>query len=291
MEQQFIIEKATEEEVKTFYKKVKEYNSEKVSLLKDQRVERICKVIKDSEGNVIAGAIGNIFHNLKAVELDILWVKAEYRRYRYGTMLIQAVEKEAFEKGITLMYLGTLGFQARGFYEKKGYELYAVLKECALNNSSYFLRKKLNASNVELKTNDIVENGTADDRSFIDDNIVAFNEEQLPHTNQRPFYDIDKVIKDSEGNVIAGIATTVFQWNDLCIHGMWASEEYVEQDLKGKLLTEIEKELKDFGGNVIWLETYSSETKNIYVKNGYELYGVLEDYSVECKAYYLKKVI
>lgn len=291
MEQQFIIEIAKEEEMKFLYKKIKEYNSEKISLLKDQKVERTCKVIKDSEGTVIAGAISNIFHNLKAAELDILWVKEEYRRHRYGTMLIKAVEKEVFEKGGSLMYLGTLGFQAKDFYEKKGYGVFAVLEECALNNKCYFMRKKLNSCNVELKTNEIVEEGTANDARFIDDNIVAFNEQQLPHTNKQPFYDIDKVIKDSEGNVIAGITTTVFQWNELHIHGMWTNEEFSGENLQSKLINNIEKELKDYGGHVIWLETYLSEAKDLYVKNGYEVYGELDDYSVNCKAYYLKKII
>jgi len=291
MEQQFIIEKATEEEVKTFYKKVKEHNSEKVSLLKEQKVERICKVIKDSEGQVIAGANAIIFYNLKAVELDILWVKEEYRRSRYGTMLIQAVEKEAFEKGVTLMYLGTLGFQARGFYEKKGYELYAILKECALNNSSYFLRKKLGSSIDEYTISDLIENGTVNDAEFIDDSIVVFNRQQLLPTNKAFFYDINRVIKDSKGNIIAGIAATVFQWNDLHIHGLWASKEYLQENIKDKLINHIEKELKDYGGHLIWLETYDSEAKDMYVKNGYEVFGVLEDYSVDCRAYYLKKII
>jgi GNAT superfamily N-acetyltransferase len=291
MENQFIIQTATAEEGEVFYKKIKEYNSEKVSLLKDQKVERICKVIKDSQGKVIAGTVSFIYHNLKSLYVDLLWVKEEYRKFRYGTMILENIEKEALEKGAYFAHLDTLGFQAKDFYVKKGYEVFAVLDECALNNKMYYMKKNLSNVNMDFKTNVVIENGTDEELGLIDDGIVGYNAQQVPFTNEQAFYDIDKVIKDSEGNIIAGIATTIMTWQDLCIHGMWASEDYLDENLKGKLLNEVEMEVKERGGNVLIHKTFDGETKDVYVKNGYEVYGILEDYLVDCKAYYLKKVI
>ena len=95
MKNQFIIQTATAEEGEVYYKKIKEYNSEKVLLLKDQKVERVCKVIKDSQGKVIAGTVSFIYHNLKSLYVDLLWVKEEYRKFSYGTRILENIEKEA----------------------------------------------------------------------------------------------------------------------------------------------------------------------------------------------------
>ncbi|MBU3177248.1 hypothetical protein KPL47_12995 [Clostridium estertheticum] len=56
-------------------------------------------------------------------------------------MLLENVEKESFEKGINFVHLDTLGFQAKDFYIKKGYVVFAVLDECARNNKMYCMKK------------------------------------------------------------------------------------------------------------------------------------------------------
>jgi hypothetical protein len=41
--------------------------------------------------------------------------------------------------------LSTFGFQARPFYEKMGYEVFATLEDCPVGHCEYFLRKQLAA--------------------------------------------------------------------------------------------------------------------------------------------------
>lgn len=290
MKNDFIIQPATAEEVAFVSSKIKEYNAKNVPLMKEQVVEKICKVIKDSEGNVIAGLVGSIHHNFKSLEIDLLWVKEEFRKCSYGSMLLENVEKEAFEKGVNFVHLGTLGFQAKDFYVKKGYEIFAILDECAQNNKVYYVKKRLNNTVVSLKMNCVIENGTNDEIHYVDDNIIRFNSQQVPFTNELAFDDIDKIIKDSQGNIIAGISTILLPWTDLAINGVWASEGRIEEELKVKLLNAIEKELKERGGHVAMHETFDVKTRDFYIKNGYEVYGILDDYPEECKAYYMKKI-
>ena len=64
-----------------------------------------------------------------------------FRKCSYGTKLLENVEKEAFEKGANFVHLGTLGFQAKDFYVKKGYEVFATLDECVQNNKVYHMKK------------------------------------------------------------------------------------------------------------------------------------------------------
>jgi hypothetical protein len=39
--------------------------------------------------------------------------------------------------------LSTFSFQARPFYEKLGYEVFATLEDCPVGHCEYFLRKQL----------------------------------------------------------------------------------------------------------------------------------------------------
>jgi len=290
MDKSLIIQLATAKEVTFIYNKIKEYNAENVPLKKEQVVEDIFRIIKDSDGNVIAGITGYIYQNFKSLYINLLWVKEEFRKCSYGTMLLENVEKEAFEKGINFVHLGTLGFQARDFYVKKGYDVFAVLDECVLNNKMYCMKKRLDNRAVSLKMNCVIENGTNEEAGHISDEIVEFNSQQIQFTNEPAFDDIEKVIKDSDGNVIAGVVATLLPWTDLEINGIWANEDCIEEELKVKLLNELEKELKQRGGHVAMHETFDIKTKDFYIKNGYEVYGILDEYPEECKCYYMKKI-
>jgi N-acetylglutamate synthase-like GNAT family acetyltransferase len=290
MEKNLIVQSATAEEDAFISKKMKEYNEKNVPLNKEQVVERICRVMKDSEGNIIAGIVCFINLNFKSLYIDVLWVKEEFRKCSYGTMLLENVEKESFEKGIKFAHLGTLGFQAKDFYVKNGYQVFAVLDECALNNKMYCMKKILNNRSASLKSNCIIENGTYDESWYVSDSIVEFNSQQVPFTNKPIFDDTGKVIKDSQGNVIAGIFSTILFWTDLAINNIWASEDCIEEDLKVRLLNEVEKELKERGGHVAMHETFDIKTKDFYVRNGYEIYGILDEYPGQCKCYYMKKI-
>ena len=290
MEKSLIIQSATLEEKVYIYKKIREYNAKNIPLKKEQRVEEIFRVIKDSKGNVIAGITGYIYHNFKCVYINLLWVKEEFRKRSYGTMLLEDIEKEAFEKGVNFVHLGTLGFQAKDFYIKKGYDIFAVLDECVLNNKMYYMKKKINNRSASFKINYVIENGTNEEANYIGDRIVEFNSWQVPFTNELAFEDIEKVIKDSEGNVIGGIATTLLPWSDLEINGLWVSEDCADREAKVKLLNSVEKELKERGGHVSMLETFDIKAKDFYIENGYEVYGILEEYPDQCKCYYMKKI-
>jgi GNAT superfamily N-acetyltransferase len=51
-----------------------------------------------------------------------LYLAADLRRQRLGTLLMQAVEREALARGCRQILLETYSFQAPGFYRKLGFE-------------------------------------------------------------------------------------------------------------------------------------------------------------------------
>jgi ribosomal protein S18 acetylase RimI-like enzyme len=72
-----------------------------------------------------------------------LWVQKDLRGQGYGTKLLQAAEHEARTRGCHQVILDSYDFQAPGFYQKLGYEVFAVLEDHPRNHRNYYLRKQL----------------------------------------------------------------------------------------------------------------------------------------------------
>jgi GNAT superfamily N-acetyltransferase len=97
-------------------------------------------VARNSDAKVIGGVIGDAFGGWLHVEL--LWVEKSVRGRGLGTKLMQMAESRADELGCTSSYLNTYSFEARGFYEGLGYEVFATLEGYPRGHSKHFLRKK-----------------------------------------------------------------------------------------------------------------------------------------------------
>ena len=98
---------------------INQYNLDRVAALSDiwTPLEYIAKNENDEEvGGILAG-IG--YWN--GLEINILWVKDEYRKKGIGTHILKYVEDVAKAKGATVAMLDTFDFQAEGFYLKNGY--------------------------------------------------------------------------------------------------------------------------------------------------------------------------
>jgi GNAT superfamily N-acetyltransferase len=72
-----------------------------------------------------------------------LWVRKALRGQGYGTRLFYAAEQEARTRGCHQVILDSYSFQAPGFYQKHGYEVFAVLEDHPRHHRNYYLRKRL----------------------------------------------------------------------------------------------------------------------------------------------------
>lgn len=92
-------------------------------------------------GKLIGGAIGYIEYNWYF--LDLLYIEENYRGQNIGTKLIKAIEEFAIKENLTGVRMETWNFQARGFYEKNGYKVFAQIENCPPGTIDYFLKKEL----------------------------------------------------------------------------------------------------------------------------------------------------
>ncbi len=97
--------------------------------------------LRTAEGAVVGGIDGLVFGGWVYVKL--LWVDAALRGNGHGTRLLRRMEEEAARLGCRNAHLDTYSFEARPFYEKNGYELFATLDDFPPGQKKHFLRKRL----------------------------------------------------------------------------------------------------------------------------------------------------
>jgi GNAT superfamily N-acetyltransferase len=95
----------------------------------------------DTEGRIAGGLIGRVFCGWLFVES--LWVDEPLRGKGVGKKLLELAETQAVQMGCQYAHLETFTFEARPFYEKLDYEVFAVLEDYPPGQTKYFLKKKL----------------------------------------------------------------------------------------------------------------------------------------------------
>ena len=97
-------------------------------------------LVHDPEtGKPVGGLFGRSYLGLLTIERFHL--PEAMRRHRIGSRVLAMAEEEGRRRGCTRVSLNTLEIQARGFYEKQGYEAAATL-DCAPPGVTRFLMTK-----------------------------------------------------------------------------------------------------------------------------------------------------
>jgi GNAT superfamily N-acetyltransferase len=97
--------------------------------------------VKSPMGERLAGLYGWTWGG--SCYIQDLWVQKALRGQGYGTRLLHAAEQEARTRGCHQVILDSYSFQAPGFYQKHGYEVFAVLEDHPRHHRNYYLRKRL----------------------------------------------------------------------------------------------------------------------------------------------------
>jgi GNAT superfamily N-acetyltransferase len=96
---------------------------------------------KDENGKVLGGIRAIGFWNYCILEL--LWLSVETRGKGLGNKLMDAAENFAKEKGYQYIRAETLSFQAKPFYEKRGYKVFGELPDYPKGHTTYCLVREL----------------------------------------------------------------------------------------------------------------------------------------------------
>jgi len=107
----------------------------------NDNAKRLCYVVKNPNGEILAGAIGVVYWDW--LSLDLMWVREDCRGQGLGGRLLDQIEAEARRKGARHAHLDTFSFQAPGFYEKHGYAVFGQLAEFPAGFQRFYMTKDL----------------------------------------------------------------------------------------------------------------------------------------------------
>lgn len=96
-------------------------------------------------GETIGGLLGKIVYGWAII--DDLFVPEHWRRQSLGSLLLRKAEDIARAHECVGFWLNTFEFQARGFYEKNGFEIFGELDHFPPGSKCYFMRKHFDAAN------------------------------------------------------------------------------------------------------------------------------------------------
>jgi GNAT superfamily N-acetyltransferase len=129
---------------------------------------------------------------------------------------------------------------------------------------------------------------TKEEQEYLDNQLGDYNLEQVPTTQQPLVVPLNYCLKDN-GKIIAGINADMYMWHILYIAILFVDKDYRKQNLGSFLIDKVETEAKKLGAKLAHTDTFEFQARGFYLKQGYEVFGILEDCPQGYKRYYLKK--
>lgn len=105
------------------------------------RYEEINLYLKDENGIVRGGILAEVCWNW--LEIHTFMIDEDIRKTGFGTKLLEEIETIALDKECDFIKVDTLSFQALGFYEKNGYQVYGSIDNVGRDFEHYYLKKDL----------------------------------------------------------------------------------------------------------------------------------------------------
>ena len=132
---------------------------------------------------------------------------------------------------------------------------------------------------------DVTAVPSGDDIEFIERELVAFNVECSRPYDLMP---LGVFVRNADGATLGG-ATGHTNWSWLTIDGFWLPEALRRGGWGGRILAAAEEEARRRGCNRSRLYTYSFQAQGFYEKQGYTVFGVLDDYPPGHRQVWLRK--
>ncbi|MFJ7406179.1 MULTISPECIES: GNAT family N-acetyltransferase [unclassified Lysinibacillus] len=123
---------------------LREFNNDHSAYHKEIRKEGAVQplnVIVSNDGQWIGGLTAEVYWDW--LEINKFWFSKEYRRQGLGEKLLLQAEATAIKMGAKKALLTTYDFQARSFYEARGYVVVGEIKDYPPGSSYFTMIKHL----------------------------------------------------------------------------------------------------------------------------------------------------
>jgi GNAT superfamily N-acetyltransferase len=108
------------------------------------------------------------------------------------------------------------------------------------------------------------------------------------HAGDYHYQNLCFVLKTAGGEVVGGVIGVTF-WDWLHIDLMWVKDELRGKGFGERLLKLVEEEARKRGARNVFLDTFSFQAPDFYKKQGYRIFGQLDDFPAGNIRYFLVK--
>ena len=139
------------------------------------------------------------------------------------------------------------------------------------------------------KDNIKIEIPNDEEIDYIDEMLMEHNKLSKPFEQEEPYIKINRCIKNEKGEVIGGILAYSVFWHIFYIDTLWINDKYRNRGYGSILLKAAEDAARSQGCHIAHLDTFDFQGPDFYMKNGYKVFGILEDSPKGHKEYFLTK--
>jgi len=131
----------------------------------------------------------------------------------------------------------------------------------------------------------IEEASRPEDMATVNKGLDAYNLQFAPPDEYRP---LNVFLRTSEQRVVGGLLGVTY-WGWLYVDRLWLNEGLRRHSYGKQILAAAEQEALRRGCRHVHLDTLSFQALGFYERQGYAVWGVLEDLPPGHRRYYLKK--
>ena len=250
-------------------------------------------LIKDASNAISGGLFGNIAGGW--LHVRSLWVDRIWRGRGYAIELMAVAERYAIAKGCIGAALQTASYEARPLYEKLGYRAFAELDDHPVEGHRRYFLTKRPLIGIDTKRDHRQDRAkvvmqpyaSADVQGVIQRGIQSHAHAAIGLPEQM-WSAANVFIKSDDGEILGGaLGNTWGLW--LYVSDVWVDTAIRGKGYATKLMTAIERQAVERRCIYSYLDTLSFQARPFYEKQGYQIFGTLEDHPKGHTHYFMKK--
>lgn len=239
--------------------------------------------LRDPQGVINGGVYGWLSQGWLCV--DTLWLHQRLRGQDYGTRLLTALEQAALLHGVSRSFLTTTSFQARPFYEKRGYRVFLTHRQFINGHDIYFLRKDEILRATPHPALVVEAPPKPEDVDTLSNNLTAFN---APYVGNPVYGGLAVYVRDAH-TIVGGIAGWRYA-HTFSADLIWLDEPLRQAGAAAEAVKVLVKELSSGGMpdvNVRLVGT--TNALPVFEAAGFVHVGKHDDFPMGSATYYLQK--
>lgn len=134
-----------------------------------------------------------------------------------------------------------------------------------------------------------VINGAENESTYVEEQLAFVDEKKKPISQEEKYVRFNKIIKNEQGDIIAGGIAYSSLYYIGYIDTLWVDEAYRNQGFGARVLSALENELKNFGCENCHVDTFDFQAPEFYKKQGYQEFGKLSHNKAGVTEYFLAK--